>query len=368
MTTRLQWRISGLEPLQQKQLRPTPSRSRAKPVSHRPRYFARLQNLQLYLLIYNVVWIALNITCNNTVLITGVSPASLGSTLLTTLYHHSPAYILLLSRTTSKVQEVVNTLPRNPSTQIAIVHIDLSSQTSVRKAAGDVVSLLGAKNGNAGIDIIFNNAGINISSRLMSHEGIELQFATNHLGPFLLTNLLLPTLLSSKFGNHRVVNTSSEAHRISPIRFTDYNLHQFAKSSLPEDENPRRGLPPGVLRNDGSYEPSIAYGQSKTANVLFSVALNERGVRSLAVMPGSAFPVCPFPEHKTPIKTIVLTRKNRYRHQLDPRPRHQIPGRSKSDSRLEGSWPRRRDVDSCCFCSGVEPYLSPFIPFRYLQN
>lgn len=55
-----------------------------------------------------------------------------------------------------------------------------------------------------------------------------------------------------------------------------------------EDE-PRRGMPEGILRGDGQYEPSVAYGQSKTANVLFSVALNRRGVKSFAVMPGSTY-------------------------------------------------------------------------------
>jgi NAD(P)-dependent dehydrogenase (short-subunit alcohol dehydrogenase family) len=55
-----------------------------------------------------------------------------------------------------------------------------------------------------------------------------------------------------------------------------------------EDE-PRRGMPEGTLRGDGRYEPGVAYGQSKTANVLFSVALNSRGVKSFAVMPGSTY-------------------------------------------------------------------------------
>jgi NAD(P)-dependent dehydrogenase (short-subunit alcohol dehydrogenase family) len=55
------------------------------------------------------------------------------------------------------------------------------------------------------------------------------------------------------------------------------------------DDEPRRGMPEGTLRGDGRYEPSVAYGQSKTANVLFSVALNRRGVKSFAVMPGSTY-------------------------------------------------------------------------------
>lgn len=63
---------------------------------------------------------------------------------------------------------------------------------------------------------------------------------------------------------------------------------------MEKEDEPRRGLPKGILRNDGGYEPGVAYGQSKTANVLFAVGLNARlgkgkGVESFAVMPGSRF-------------------------------------------------------------------------------
>jgi NAD(P)-dependent dehydrogenase (short-subunit alcohol dehydrogenase family) len=85
--------------------------------------------------------------------------------------------------------------------------------------------------------------------------------------------------------------TSSEAHRISPVRFSDYNLEPGKK--VEKEDEPRRGLPKGVLRGGGAYEPAVAYGQSKTANVLFAVGLNQRlnkdGVKSFAVMPGSMF-------------------------------------------------------------------------------
>ena len=63
---------------------------------------------------------------------------------------------------------------------------------------------------------------------------------------------------------------------------------------MEKEDEPRRGLPKGILRNGGRYEPDVAYGQSKTANVLFAVGLNGRlgkgkGVESFAVMPGSKF-------------------------------------------------------------------------------
>lgn len=144
--------------------------------------------------------------------------------------------------------------------------------------------------GEGSVDVLFNNAGINTSERRLTAEGIELQFGTNHVGPFLLTNLLLPLLLRNPNGA-RIVDTSSEAHRISPVRFSDYNQTPGAK--VEKEDEPRRGLPEGILRGGGRYEPGVAYGQSKTANVLMAVGLNARvkakGVESFAVMPGSEY-------------------------------------------------------------------------------
>ena len=171
--------------------------------------------------------------------------------------------------------------------------------SSARSAAEEIKKIVD----DGEIDVLFNNAGINISWRELTSEGYELQFATNHLGGFLLTSLLLPLMLkpalksasmSSPSGigrspRKRVINTTSEAHRISPIRFSD--LHQTPGVQVPPEEQPRRGMPKGVLRSEGSYEPAVAYGQSKTANVLFSVELNrkfgDRGLGSWAVSPGS---------------------------------------------------------------------------------
>jgi len=155
----------------------------------------------------------------------------------------------------------------------------------VRGAAAEIAETVG-KNGT--IDVLFNNAGINISEQRFTEKGVEMQFATNHLGPLLLTNLLLPVILRGGDAK-RIVNTSSEAHRISPVRFSDIN--QEPGKVVEQEDMPRRGLPKGMLRGRGGYEPAVAYGQSKTANVLFAIGLNERLARKrlkcLAVMPGN---------------------------------------------------------------------------------
>jgi len=216
------------------------------------------------------------------VLITGVSPKSIGEALAIALAAHRPRLLILASRTLSKIRSVTRIIQAaHPHVKVQEVVVDLSNLKSVRKAATEIKGLM-EKEGRE-IDVLFNNAGINVSERRLTEEGIELQFATNHLGPFLLSNLLLASINARE--RVRVVNTSSEAHRISPVRFSDINQTPEAKVEL--EDLPRRGMPEGILRADGRYEPSVAYGQSKTANVLFAVALNKRGVKSFAVMPGT---------------------------------------------------------------------------------
>lgn len=72
------------------------------------------------------------------------------------------------------------------------------------------------------------------------------------------------------------------------MRFSDINQEPGAK--VEKGDEPRRGLPKGILRQDGRYEPAVAYGGSKTANILMAVQMNKvlgRGTKSFAVMPGS---------------------------------------------------------------------------------
>jgi NAD(P)-dependent dehydrogenase (short-subunit alcohol dehydrogenase family) len=216
-----------------------------------------------------------------------VSPESIGSSIALSIASQAPAQLLLASRTQYKLEEVLKTVrDAYPDVPVALVALDLMSQESVKVAAAEIASLTDR------LDLIINNAGVMSQTRITTKEGIEGQFGSCHIGHFLLTNLLMPQVLaaakSSSPGATRVVNLTSLGHRISPVRFSDYNL--TGKEVPPEEKNPGP-LPLMFQKNapDG-YNGWVAYGQAKTANILFSVALNERmkgkGIASYAVHPG----------------------------------------------------------------------------------
>lgn len=166
------------------------------------------------------------------------------------------------------------------------------SQDSVRAAAAEVGQLTDR------LDLVINNAGFMTQQRQWTKEGIEGQFGANHIGHFLFTNLLMPQLLASAAsnapGSTRVVNLTSLGHRLSPMRFSDYNLEKLGNEGLPEEEMHANPLPPMFQQStEDGYNGYVAYGQAKTANILYSVGLNERvgkkGVLSYAVHPGCEY-------------------------------------------------------------------------------
>lgn len=172
-----------------------------------------------------------------------------------------------------------------PDANIKTVVLDLMSQDSIRKAASEIANLAPR------IDTIINNAGFMTPKRQLTAEGIEAQFGANHVGHFLLTNLLMPQLLAAAKTNApgvtRVVNLTSLGHRLSPVRFHDYNFE--GKDIPPEEQHPP--LPPMFAKgSDGAYNGWISYGQAKTANILFTIELNKllnnKGIVSYAVHPG----------------------------------------------------------------------------------
>ena len=194
--------------------------------------------------------------------------------------------MILASRTLSNIQAVARKVrDKNPNVVVHEVIVNLASQVSVREAAGRIRDLVPS------LDILINNAGISVATRQWSPEGFELTLATNHLGPFLLTHLLMPALTAAAAKNQpgatRIVNLTSTGNYASPFRFSDYN---FEGKHLAPDEEPPKYLPKFLYEECDGFLGVMAYCASKTANVLFSLALNDRlhssGIRSFAVHPG----------------------------------------------------------------------------------
>jgi NAD(P)-dependent dehydrogenase (short-subunit alcohol dehydrogenase family) len=134
---------------------------------------------------------------------------------------------------------------------------DLSAQAEVRRLASEVRERCGR------LDVLVNNAAVYTRGRTLSPDGIELQFAVNHLAPFLLTNLLMDLLERS--APARVVTVSSEAHRPARLNWDD-------------------------LQGERRYRGLRAYGTAKLGNLLFTRELARRtagtGVTANAVHPG----------------------------------------------------------------------------------
>ncbi len=137
---------------------------------------------------------------------------------------------------------------------------DLADLSSVRSGAADLLERCPR------IDVLLNNAGLILSERTLSRDGYEATFAINHLGPFLLTELLLDRLKQS--APSRIVNVASTAHTFA-----------------------RRGMVFDDLMAERSYRSMEVYGRSKLANILFTTELAKRlagtGVTANSLHPGS---------------------------------------------------------------------------------
>lgn len=153
-----------------------------------------------------------------TFLITGTSANGLGAKFATILANYSPAQIILVSRSKSKVDPVVDEIKSIDSNiSVKFVPCELSDQDSVRSAAEMIISDAEIKK----IDVVVNNAGVMaLLEYQVDKRGNEMQFSANHLGHFLLTNLIMPKILAAGAGA-RIINLTSLGHRIGPFRFDD---------------------------------------------------------------------------------------------------------------------------------------------------
>ncbi len=135
---------------------------------------------------------------------------------------------------------------------------DLGNQAQLREAGKE------ARERFEKIDLLINNAGVMACPYAETADGHEMQFGTNHLGHFTLTNELLP--LVEKGTNPRIVNLSSRGHHMGPVDLDDPNF------------------------DNRDYEKWASYGQAKTANILHAVELEKRlsdkGIHAYAVHPG----------------------------------------------------------------------------------
>jgi hypothetical protein len=154
------------------------------------------------------------------ILVTGVSPGGLGAIFAETVAKAQPAILVIAGRNTSKVQQTADTIKAaNPTAGVKTLELDLSSLKSVRRAADEVNGWGDVPH----IDVLVNNAGIMAVDYGVTEDGFERQFGTNHLGPFLFTNLLMDKVLAADVP--RVIVVSSDGHRLSPIRWTDHGFN-----------------------------------------------------------------------------------------------------------------------------------------------
>jgi NAD(P)-dependent dehydrogenase (short-subunit alcohol dehydrogenase family) len=167
--------------------------------------------------------------------------------------------VILAGRNDDKLAAAARRITDNaPKATVEVGHLDLTSLAQVRQFAEEFLAA------NDRLHLLVNNAGVMATPFERTADGFELQFGTNHIGHFLLTCLLAPALLRDPPA--RIVNLSSGGHLASDIVWDDPNFER------------------------GAYDPFVAYGQSKTANILFTVELERRlsarGVHAYAVHPG----------------------------------------------------------------------------------
>lgn len=205
--------------------------------------------------------------------------------------------MILASRSSDKIKECIDALAAEyPSVKYHALTLDLSSQKAVRAAASELL----AWDDIDAIDIVVNCAavfGFGIPERTLTEDGIELHFATNHIGHWLFTSLIMPKLIKAASRNPkgatRIINVSSGSPFSGAIRWSDQNFDKASKD-LPKEERPSDFLHKmfGInITEDTSYTYLEAYNQSKIANVLFGVALNDKlyrkyGIASFALHPG----------------------------------------------------------------------------------
>jgi NAD(P)-dependent dehydrogenase (short-subunit alcohol dehydrogenase family) len=169
------------------------------------------------------------------------------------------ARVVITARDVAKGEEVAGGIRASTGNDgIEVEELELGSLASIRSFADRFLARHDA------LQILVNNAGVMACPFAKTTDGFELQFGSNHLGHFLMTALIVPALLRG--APARVVSVSSRGHQMSPVVFDDIHFERRP------------------------YDKWLAYGQSKTANILLAVELERRlgsrGVHANAVHPG----------------------------------------------------------------------------------
>ncbi len=191
------------------------------------------------------------------IFVTGVS-AGLGVETARSLVAHG-AQVLGAARDLSKAKAATEQVRKDAAANggsFELIELDLANLKSVR-ACADTLLAKGEK-----FDVVIANAGVMATPFGLTDDGFETQFGTNHLGHFVLVNRIASLIRDGG----RLINLSSSGHRYANVDLNDINFERTP------------------------YEPFVAYGRSKTANILFAVAFDKRhsgrGVRAAAVHPG----------------------------------------------------------------------------------
>jgi NAD(P)-dependent dehydrogenase (short-subunit alcohol dehydrogenase family) len=172
------------------------------------------------------------------------------------------ARVLITARNADKGRAAVAAITQRVGGEggVQLVVFDLADLASVRRGAEEILEQAPR------LDVLVNNAGLVLTERAETIDGYEATFAINHLGPFLLTNLLLDRMTASV--PSRIVNVSSTAHNAA-----------------------RKGLPFDDLQTTHGYRGMRVYGQSKLANILFTLELSRRfadkGLTANSLHPGT---------------------------------------------------------------------------------
>jgi NAD(P)-dependent dehydrogenase (short-subunit alcohol dehydrogenase family) len=191
------------------------------------------------------------------ILVTGVS-AGLGVETARSLAAHG-AEVVGAARDLDKAEAATAQVRKDASANggsFDLIALDLGDLKSVRDSSNKLLEK------GEPFDVVIANAGVMATPFTYTKDGFEMQFGTNHLGHFVFVNRIASLIRAGG----RLINLSSAGHRYSNVDLQDPNFERT------------------------EYEPFVAYGRSKTANILFSVAFDnrhrERGVRAAAVHPG----------------------------------------------------------------------------------